>query len=75
MTITIAEFQKLIETYQDAHRHTGWVIRNMSDFRFTTPESPEATFNSALDQEKAALRDLLDGARRLLDEATPVSCE
>lgn len=75
MTITIADFQALIKTYQEAMTHRDWVVRHMDSFNFQTPQSPSATFNAALDQEKAALRDLLDGARRLLDEATPVPSE
>lgn len=64
--MTIARFNALIDTYQEVRKHTQWVMRNLDAPAIQTPKDARAAFTAAQDQEIAALREVIEGAKQIL---------
>lgn len=66
MMMTIAEFQKAVDDYQKARNHTAWLVKNLDKLPVVkTKDAAKTLYTQAVDQEQAALRDLLNAARRM----------
>jgi len=61
--MTIATFQTLIDAYQKAREHTRWVWRHLDDM--AQGVDARAAHTAAMDQENAALREVVEAARKI----------
>lgn len=68
--MTIADFQTLIDAYQKAREHTRWVWKYLDDLPGV--DDPRAAHVAAMDQENAALRDVIEAARKMNLKGTGV---
>lgn len=65
---TIADFHALLILYEDARADRAWVAKNLDSFNIQTPDGHQIAWQCAMDRERAALRDVMEGAATMLKD-------